>query len=220
MDRHKSLPAAADALSDGLVELGLNPELTDALRQYRDLLARWNRVYNLSAVRDPNAMIARHLLDSLAVLPWLPEGRLLDVGTGPGLPGIPIALAQPNRAVTLLESNGKKVRFLRQVCLEMRLDNVAVIASRLEDYRADERFDGVICRAFTDATSFWHGVERLLRPHASALAMKGRVQPEELAGIEQAGVSYRWQPLFVPGLDAERHLLIMTGLAPAAGSSV
>ena len=217
MDRHKSSRVDADALSHGLASLELRPELAGPLHQYRDLLVRWNRVYNLSAVRDPQAMIARHLLDSLAVLAWLPQGRLLDVGTGPGLPGIPIALAQPNRAVALLESNGKKVRFLRQVCLEMQLDNVEVVASRLEDYRPDALFDGVICRAFTDAVSFWHGVERLLSPQCPALAMKGRVQPEELAGVEQAGVSCRWQPLWVPGLDAERHLLIMTGQAPAAG---
>lgn len=216
VDRHES---GAKALCAGLQQLGLAPALVSPLMAYRDLLVRWNRVYNLSAVRDPEAMIAKHLLDSLAVLPWLPSGRLIDVGTGPGLPGIPIALAEPDRWVSLLESNGKKVRFLRQACLELSLNNVEVIDSRLADYTPSQRFDVAICRAFSEAASFCQGVRHLLSPGGWALAMKGRVQAQELAGLEQAGVSCRWQPLVVPGLDAERHLLMMTGGVSAAGSN-
>jgi len=205
------------SLTDGLATLGVQPALAEPLLAYRDLLARWNRVYNLSAVRDPAAMIPRHLLDSLVVQPWLPAGPLLDVGTGPGLPGIPLALAEPDRPVTLLESNGKKTRFLAQAVLELGLSNVEVVQSRLEDYAPSERFAGVICRAFSEAGRFWQGVRHLLAPGAPALAMKGRRQDSELAGLEQAGVSCRWQTLDVPGLDAERHLLIMTGIEPATG---
>lgn len=206
-----------DELRRGMQALGIDDAMAPALLAYRDLLVRWNRVYNLSAVREPVAMVPRHLLDSLSVLPWLPSGALLDVGTGAGLPGIPIALAQPDRSVTLLESNGKKVRFIRQACLELGLDNVVIAAARLESFTPAEPFDGIICRAFTDAAGFWQGVVRLLAPGGKALAMKGRRETEELAALDQAGVSCRWQPLVVPGLDAERHLLIMKGQKPVTG---
>lgn len=205
------------ALAAGLEALDLSAALASPLLAYRDLLARWNRVYNLSAVRDPAAMVSRHLLDSLVVLPWLPSGALLDVGTGPGLPGIPMALAEPDRRVTLLESNGKKTRFMEQARLELGLDNVEVVHARLEHYAPTAPFAGVICRAFSDAGAFWHGVRHLLAPGAPALAMKGRRQDSELAGLAQAGVSCRWQRLDVPGLDAERHLLIMKGMEPVTG---
>jgi 16S rRNA methyltransferase GidB len=208
---------SSDTLSAGLSALGQPSALAQRLLAYRDLLQRWNRVYNLSAVRNPEAMVTRHLLDSLSVLPWLADGDLLDVGTGPGLPGIPIALAQPSRPVTLVESNGKKVRFLRQVCLEMQLDNVAVVPNRIEEYNPMTRFNGVICRAFTEAFAFWQGTARLLSTSGIAIAMKGRLKPAELAALDQAGVNYRSQPLAVPGLDAERHLLIMMGSRPATG---
>ncbi len=206
-----------DVLRRGMDALGMDDAIAPALLAYRDLLARWNRVYNLSAVRDPGEMVPRHLLDSLSVLPWLPSGRLLDVGTGAGLPGIPIALAQPDRSVTLLECNGKKVRFIRQACLELGLGNVVIAPGRLESFTVAEPFNGVICRAFTDAAGFWDGVVRLLAPRGEALAMKGRRETEELAALAQAGVSCQWQPLVVPGLDAERHLLIMKGQKPVTG---
>ena len=189
---------------------GADPALSARLLAYRDLLARWNRVYNLSAIRDPEAMVSRHLLDSLAVLPWLPEGPLLDVGTGAGLPGIPIALAEPSRSVTLLEANGKKVRFLRQVCLELKPDNVQIAESRLEAYYAPAAFKVVICRAFSEALTFWQGVAHLLAPGGQAIAMKGRRHDAELAALRQAGVSFQQQTLQVRGMDAERHLLIMS----------
>ncbi|QGM22457.1 16S rRNA (guanine(527)-N(7))-methyltransferase RsmG [Spiribacter sp. 2438] len=196
-------------LTAALRQLSLPVDLAQPLLAYRDLLVRWNRVYNLSAVRDPAEMIPRHLLDSLVVRPWLPVGTLLDVGTGPGLPGIPLAMADPDRPITLLESNGKKVRFLRQACLELQLGNVQVVHDRLENHAPESGYDAVICRAFTDAAAFWRGVSHLLRPGAPALAMKGRRQPAELAGLKEDGVSCRWQTLDVPGLDAERQLLIM-----------
>ena len=187
----------------------LAPEVAPALIAYRDLLVRWNRVYNLSAVRDPRAMIPRHLLDSLAVVPWLPDGRLVDIGTGAGLPGLPVAIAQPQRPVTLVEPNGKKVRFLRQVCLTLALENVTIVPTRVEDVVAEEPFAAAICRALTDAAAFWGLASRLIDDSGQVIAMKGRPGIEALPGLEAAGVSWRRQSLEVPGLDASRHLLIM-----------
>jgi 16S rRNA (guanine527-N7)-methyltransferase len=216
--------AAADGqdaalLRTGVKRLGLDPDASAlaALMAYRDLLARWNRVYNLSAVRDPQAMIPRHLLDSLAVLPWLPDGALLDVGSGAGLPGLPIAIAQPQRPVTLLEPNQKKVRFLRQVCLALGLDNVTLVAERIEAFDPPQPFAGAICRAFTDAAGFWAVAAPRVAESAPVIAMKGRPEAESLAGLETAGVSWRRQPLAIPGLDASRHLLIMERSIAATG---
>ena len=207
----------AARLRDGLARWGLDPAVVPALIAYRDLLARWNRVYNLSAVRDPQAMIPRHLLDSLAVVPWLPEGALLDIGTGAGLPGLPIAIAQPQRPVTLLEPNNKKVRFLRQACLALKLDNVTLVAERIEDFDPPQPFAAAICRAFTDAAGFWAVAATRVADNAPVIAMKGRPEAESLAGLEAAGVSCRRQPLEIPGLDASRHLLIMERSIAATG---
>lgn len=195
-------------LGAGLAALGLAPALAPALLAYRDLLARWNRVYNLSAVRDPEAMIERHLLDSLAVLPHLPAGPLLDVGSGGGLPGVPIAIAEPQRPVTLLEANGKKARFLRQAVLELGLAAAGVAHERLQDHRGGP-YRVVICRAFGGALAFWRDSARLLAPDGVAVAMKGRRDDAELAALSAEGVSCRVQRLAVPGLDAERHLLVL-----------
>ncbi|PZA00769.1 16S rRNA (guanine(527)-N(7))-methyltransferase RsmG [Gammaproteobacteria bacterium 2W06] len=207
----------AARLRDGLARWGLDPAVVPALIAYRDLLARWNRVYNLSAVRDPQAMIPRHLLDSLAVVPWLPEGALLDIGTGAGLPGLPIAIAQPQRPVTLLEPNNKKVRFLRQACLALKLDNVTLVAERIEDFDPAQPYAAAICRAFTDAAGFWAVAAPRVADNAPVIAMKGRPEAESLAGLEAAGVSCRRQPLEIPGLDASRHLLIMERSIAATG---
>lgn len=199
----------AARLGDGLAQLGLTTEVIPRLIAYRDLLARWNRVYNLSAIRDPQAMIPRHLLDSLAVVPWLPAGALLDIGAGAGLPGLPIAILQPERPVTLVEPNGKKIRFMRQVCLELALENVTLEPRRIEALEPAVPFDAAICRAFTDAATFWALAAPHVRETAPVIAMKGRPETEAMAGLEAAGLPWRRQPLAVPGLDASRHLLIM-----------
>lgn len=204
-------------LRDGLERWGLDPAVVPDLIAYRDLLTRWNRVYNLSAVRDPQAMIPRHLLDSLAVVPWLPDGHLVDIGTGAGLPGLPIAIAQPQRPVTLVESSGKKVRFLRQVCLTLALENVTIVPARIEDVVSEEPYAAAICRAFTDAEGFWALASRLIDDAGQVIAMKGRPGTEPLPGLETAGVSWRQQSLEVPGLDASRHLIIMERSVAATG---
>ncbi|MCU0234743.1 MAG: 16S rRNA (guanine(527)-N(7))-methyltransferase RsmG [Thermoanaerobaculales bacterium] len=145
-------PAAERDLETGARTLGtpLGGETAARLLAYAALLIRWNRAYNLTAIRDPRAILARHLLDSLSILPWVRGPRLLDVGTGPGLPGIPLALADPGLSVTLLDANGKKVRFCRQCVIELGLTNVEVVQARVESYRPARGFDSVTTRAFAD----------------------------------------------------------------------
>ncbi len=185
--------------------LDVSEPTREQLIDYVMLLARWNRAYNLSAVREPREMVTRHLLDSLAVLPWVAPGSLLDVGTGPGLPGIPLAIARRGLAVTLLDSNGKKVRFLRQAVMTLDLDNCQVIQARAEDL--DGRYTRVIARAFTDLPGFWRLAAPRLTADGRALAMKGRYPQAELSALAGMGVSWQIFPLQIPGLDAERHLV-------------
>lgn len=195
-------------LRDGLAALELTtPQLPERLLEYLALLQKWNRAYNLSAVRDPLQMVSRHLLDSLVILPFIEAERLLDVGSGAGLPGIPLALARPGLQVTLLDSNGKKCCFQRQVVLEMGLDNVEVVESRVEAYRPAEPFAQIVSRAFSELARFVELTRPLLAPGGRLLAMKGRLDQNELAEISPERAKLHVHPLTVPGLDAERHLL-------------
>lgn len=196
-------------LAQGLAGLGLDlPVAVQArLLAFRDLLWRWNKTYNLTAVRDPARMVARHLLDSLAVLPHLAGGRILDVGSGAGLPGIPLALAQPARRFVLLDSQAKRTRFLRQAVIELGLDNVEVVQSRVEHYRPGLPFDSIVSRAFSQLADF----VRLAGPHCAGggalLAMKGVLDESELAGIPAPWQVTQIVTLAVPGLTGERHLI-------------
>lgn len=201
--------AAPDPLlRDGLSVLGLADEgLRRRLEAYLTLLGKWNRAYNLSAIRDPAEMVTLHLLDSLVVLPFVPAGRLLDVGSGAGLPGIPLALARPELAVTLLDSNGKKTRFLRQAVLELGLANVEVAECRAEAFRPAAPFDTIVSRAFAELGLFLRLTRPLLAPGGRWLAMKGRLDENELAEISTEGVKLHSHRLRVPGLAAERHLI-------------
>jgi len=192
-------------LDVGIKQLGLDLP-SDAFRQYLVLLHKWNRAYNLTAVRDIEAMVGRHVLDSLAILPWLKGNRLLDVGSGAGLPGIPLALARPELQVVLLDSNGKKVRFLQEVKRALSLNNVEVIQSRVENYRPEHGFDTVTSRAFSDLQQMLHWTHHLVAPHGIWLAMKGRPLDVELAQIT---LPYKIEPYTVAGLDAERCCVII-----------
>ena len=203
-----------DALQQGLASLRLS--LPDAaverLLAYRDLLAKWNRAYNLTAVRDPQAMLARHLLDSLAALPYLPAGRVLDMGTGAGLPGIPFAIAQPERAVVLLDGNGKKTRFCRQACAELGLDNARVHQGRAEAITAAELgggFDAVCARAFATLDAFWALAHPLLQPGGQALALKAAPEASELQALDAARIQWRMQALPSPDGARRRCLVVM-----------
>ena len=199
-------------LRSGLAELevaDLDDQQVSALLRYVDLLTRWNRSYNLTAVRDPAAMVTHHLLDSLAVLPWLKGRRLLDAGSGAGLPGVPLAVARPRMDVTLLDSVGKKVRFLNQVCRELGLANAEPAHGRLESYQPGAPFDAIISRAFASLAAFV-AAARHLAGVASLLAMKGRYPERELSELPEWVRVHSVEELRVPGLQAERHLVIMS----------
>ncbi len=179
------------------------------LERYLDLLEKWNRVYNLTAIRERERMVTHHLLDSLAALPHMRGPRVLDVGSGAGLPGIPIAVASPALDVTLLESSHKKSAFLTQAAAELQLANVQVVTERVESWHPEARFDTIVSRAFAELGEFVSLAGRLLAPQGVLAAMKG-VHPFE--EIERLPRAYRVQEvvrLRVPGLDAERHLVLM-----------
>ena len=202
----------AQPLASGLAALGL--ELDTAQQQkllnYVALIAKWNKVYNLTAVRDPEAMVTQHLLDSLTVLPHLAGvARLIDVGSGAGLPGIPLAIARPEWKVALLDSNHKKATFLRQACLELGLTNVEVICERVELCRPGEAFDAVISRAFSDLGEFARLTAHLLTKDGKLYAMKGVYPHDEMGRLPPHFKAQEVIPLTVPGMDANRHLVIM-----------
>jgi len=195
----------------GLADLSLTlaPAQRRQLGQYLLLLHKWNQAYNLTAVRQLEAMVPRHLLDSLAVLPFVTEGPLLDIGSGAGLPGIPIAIALPRLSVTLLDANAKKARFLRQAVLELGLANVSVVQTRVEQYRSERPFAMISSRAFAALPDMVAGSRHLLADGGRWLALKGQVPQAEIAAL---GPGYRVQvePLAVPGEPAgARHLLLI-----------
>ncbi len=201
-------PAAA--LRSGLAELG--QPLADAaqakLIAYLELLAKWNRTYNLTAIRDPLQMISHHLLDSLAVLPHLPAGTLADVGSGGGLPGIPLAIAEPQRRVTLNDANHKKAAFLQQAVIELQLANAVVHTGRVEAWRPAHPFACVIARGFAELAQFVASCRHLVRAGGVLAAMKG-VHPKDGIDRVAAGVDcHEVHRLAVPLLGAERHLVL------------
>jgi 16S rRNA (guanine527-N7)-methyltransferase len=179
------------------------------LERYLDLLEKWNRVYNLTAIRERSRMVTHHLLDSLAVLPHVHGPRVLDVGSGAGLPGIPIAIAGPALHVTLLESNHKKSAFLTQAVAELQLANVQVVTERIESWQTETRFDTIVSRAFAELGEFASLAGRLLAPQGVLAAMKGVHPFEEIERLPKAFRVQEVVRLRVPGLDAERHLVLM-----------
>ncbi len=201
--------ALSAALARGLEQMAvpLSAAVQEKLLAYVGLLVKWNRVYNLTAVRAPAEMVTRHLLDSLSVAPHLRGSRVLDVGSGAGLPGIPLALAKPEWQFVLLDSNRKKTRFITQSCIELGLTNVSVEASRIEDYRPQVLFDSVISRAFSELSAMLVATGRLCRPEGVLLAMKGEYPAAELAGVPPGFVVQGVAVLQVPGLDAQRHVV-------------
>jgi 16S rRNA (guanine527-N7)-methyltransferase len=211
------LSEAAVLLRQGIADLGLTlpQSTTERLLDYLALLAKWNRVYNLTAIREERKWISHHLLDSLAVVPHLPAGELVDVGSGAGLPGIPIAFACPDRQVTLLDSNRKKGAFLTQSSTELALANVKVVIERAESYRPATTFDVVISRAFSSIAEFIRLAGHLCKPGGVLAAMKGARPDAEIALLPEAWRAERIIPLHVPQLDAERHLVMLRPSAAA-----
>ncbi len=196
-------------LQRGIAELGLELTAgqTDQLLEYLALLVKWNGAYNLTAVRDPAAMVTRHLLDSLAIAPFLDGSRFIDVGTGAGLPGVPLAIAHPDASFDLLDSNGKKTRFLFQVKTALALDTMAVHQARVESFQPAEPFDAVLSRAFASLGDMINGCRHLLAPGGRFLAMKGQYPEAELAALDAGVELLASHPLVIPGLAEERHLL-------------
>jgi len=194
-----------------LLQLGLAPNLVAPLEAYLAELAKWNQAYNLTAIRDPGEMVTRHVLDSLAVLPHLPQGalRLLDVGSGGGMPGLLLAIARPQWQVTVLDSNGKKARFLRHAVRALGLGNVEVAEARVEDWQAPQAFDFIISRAFAALADFVHLSGHLLTADGRWLAMKGKVAPAELAALPAGSAIEAIHPLEVPGLAEARSLVVV-----------
>jgi 16S rRNA (guanine527-N7)-methyltransferase len=196
-------------LDDGLAALDL--DLSDAVRDrliaYVELLARWNAAYNLTAVRDPGEMVARHLLDSLAIAPHVTGTTLADLGSGAGLPGIPLALVAPERQVTLVDSNGKKARFLREAVRALKLANVRVIEGRVQDVPG--QFDCVTARAFATLADMLNWAGGLLADGGCWLAMKGKVDEAEIAAVPAGFRVERIVALQVPATVGERHLIVV-----------
>ena len=198
-------------LKDGLAAMGcpLGAETQSKLVAYVRLLEKWNRTYNLTAVRDLEQMISRHLLDSLAILPYLKGRRVLDIGTGAGLPGIPLALARPDLEFVLLDSNAKKTRFVTQACAELGLKNVEVVNIRVEKYHPEALFDTIVSRAFSTITDMLVASRPLCAPAGQYLAMKGVYPQEELAVIPPGYAVSGVPALVIPGLPAARHVAII-----------
>lgn len=189
----------------------VSPEQQEKLIAYVELLSKWNKVHNLTAVRDPGEMVRLHLLDSLSVLPYLSGNRLIDVGSGAGLPGIPLAILRPDLLMTSLDSSHKKIAFQRQAKAALGLDNLEVHCGRVEQYQPGEKFDAVISRAFSDLDLFVRLTSHLLVDRGLWLAMKGVHPYEEIAQIKEMNIVV--EPLKVPGLDAQRHLVMIKKMA-------
>lgn len=202
-----------DELKQGATLLGV--DLSDAQQEqliaYLALLNKWNKAYNLTAVRDPAEMVSRHLLDSLSVAPHVEQSgsRWLDVGSGGGMPGIPLAILFPERLFTLLDSNGKKTRFLTQVKLELKLDNVEVVHSRVEQFKPEQAFTGITSRAFSSLADFANWTRHLGNSDTYWLAMKGVQPDDELQALPADFQLARCLVLKVPGCQGQRHLLIL-----------
>ena len=204
----------APELESGLRALDLDAALASPLLAYLALLARWNGTYNLTAIRDPREMLVKHLLDSLAMHGAVAAlaargGHLADLGTGPGLPGIPLAIAQPGLQVTLVESNGKKARFLREAVRQLGLRNASVAESRIEAFDAPGRFDAITARALATLPLILELGGHLLNDDGKLLAMKGVVPQDEIAALPPGWRVDAVLPLQVPGLAAERHLVVV-----------
>lgn len=209
MSNHRQL--WSDQLARGAAEMGL--EISDAqatkLLDYLALMEKWNKVFNLTAVRDPKEMAPRHLLDSLSILPWVTAGRLLDVGTGAGLPGIPLAIMRPSLECALLDTNGKKIRFVRQAVMELELSNVNPAQRRIEAFESPRPFTQITARAFSSLRELVDLSRRLLARDGVWLAMKGVEPKEEIARLRAQGLDVEVSPLKVAQTTGERCLVLM-----------
>ncbi|EKO3510723.1 16S rRNA (guanine(527)-N(7))-methyltransferase RsmG [Vibrio fluvialis] len=205
-----SLRVKLDALI-AQTDLEVSEHQREQLVGYVELLNKWNKAYNLTSVRDPMEMMVKHILDSIVVSPLLVGERFIDVGTGPGLPGIPLAIMNPNKSFVLLDSLGKRIRFIKQVLHELKIENVTPVQSRVEDYDGEEGFDGVLSRAFASITDMVEWCHHLPRAHTGVfLALKGLLPQEEIAQLPEWCSVTDIKALNVPELEGERHLVILS----------
>jgi len=202
----------ATNLTQGLqaLQLDLSSAIQTQLLDYLNLLTKWNRVYNLTAVRDVTQMLPKHILDSLVVIPYVCGTQILDVGTGAGLPGLMLAIARPDWQCVLLDSNGKKIRFVTQAIIELKLKNVLAVRTRIEQFNPPtEKFTTIIARAYTNLSQFYQQNQQFVATDGCLLAMKGVYPKAELEQISQLPISIECLPLHVPQLEAQRHLVVM-----------
>ena len=197
-------------LKQGMQALGFNDNaLLEQFYAYLLLLEKWNKVYNLTAVRDIQSMVSLHIIDSLSVLPLVKGQKILDIGTGAGLPAVIWALARPDLDITALDSKNKKIRFITQVVLELKINNVHPICERIEKLNPDCLFDCIVSRAYTDLLCFYQQSQKHLYKKGKILAMKGQFPDIELKKLTQANIKHQIQPLDVPLLNAKRHVIVM-----------
>lgn len=204
----------ATQLAEGARQLGiaLSDDQAQQLLGYLALLNKWNKAYNLTAVRDPAEMVSRHLLDSLSILPFVQGDRWLDVGSGGGMPGLILAIMRPDAHFTLLDSNGKKTRFLTQAKVELKLANVTVVNNRVEAFSVESAFDGIVSRAFSSMADFANLTRHVSDSRTRWLAMKGLYPDEELSALPDDFEVLQSEQLAVPGCQGSRHLLILRRL--------
>lgn len=189
------------------INLSATAEQKKQLIDFVGMLNKWNKAYNLTSVRDPEAMLVRHIMDSLVVSKHLQGERFIDVGTGPGLPGIPLAIMNPNKTFVLLDSLGKRIRFQKQVAFELGIRNISSVESRVEAYQAEQQFDGVLSRAFASIQDMLSWCHHLPAEHGLFYALKGQLNDEELQQMPNGFVIKEIIELKVPKLDEQRHLL-------------
>lgn len=189
--------------------ISLTDHQKNQLVAYVDMLHKWNKAYNLTSVRDPDEMLVRHILDSIVVAPYLQGLRFIDVGTGPGLPGIPLAIVLPGAHFTLLDSLGKRIRFLRQVQHELKLENITPVQSRVEAYPSEPPFDGIISRAFASLNDMVNWCHHLPGEEGRFYALKGQLPEDEIASLSDGFSVESVEKLLVPQLEGERHLVII-----------
>lgn len=175
-----------------------------------ELLDKWNKAYNLTSVRDTDSMLVKHILDSIVVSPYLAGNRFIDVGTGPGLPGLPLAIMNPDKEFVLLDSLGKRIRFITQAIHELKLNNVTPVQSRVEEYQPQDKFDGVLSRAFASLDDMLHWCHHLPKAQGHFYALKGQYPAQELATLDCQYKLENAYKLSVPELDGERHLIVMS----------
>ncbi|MFI3245107.1 MAG: 16S rRNA (guanine(527)-N(7))-methyltransferase RsmG [Ferrimonas sp.] len=191
-------------------ELVVSPQQQQQLLDLVELLDKWNKAYNLTSVRDPNEMLVKHIMDSIVVGPYLQGQRFIDVGTGPGLPGLPLAICNPDKQFVLLDSLGKRIRFIRTVIHKLGLTNVIAVESRVEAYQPEQPFDGVLSRAFASLNDMLNWCHHLPAQDGLFYALKGQLDEQELTQIPTGFVIQQHVALQVPELDAQRHLVLVS----------